>query len=103
MSEPFSYEKASIEQKKEESQRKKMDRLRRYKRCFQSADGKFVLADLKKLFGFNESSMVYGCTLGDAGLREGMKSPLRHIDAQLAAEMKPERVDNKAISNENNP
>lgn len=98
MSEPFSYEKSSIEQLKEESQRKKMDRLRRYKRCFQSADGKFVLADMKRLFGFNESSMVYGCTLGDAGLREGMKSPLRHIDAQLAAEMRPEPKPSKAQS-----
>lgn len=96
--EPFDFESKAQEKAAAESKAKKLDRLRRYKRLFGSADGKWVLADLKKLFGYAKPSMAYGSTLGDVGLREGMKSPLRHIDEQVAMEMKQEPKPKKAES-----
>lgn len=96
--EPFSHDDEVLKQAEAESRARKLDRLRRYKRLFASADGKWVLSDLKRLFGFNKPSATYGMQHGDVMLREGMKQPFFHIDAQIAAEMNPEPKPRRAKS-----
>ena len=95
--EPFSHDDEVLKQAAAESRAKKLDRLRRYKRLFASADGKWVLSDLHRLFGYRKPSATYGMSDADVRLREGMKLPFYHIDAQITAvvddrEQKPKRA-----------
>lgn len=65
---------------------------RAYKRCFASEDGRIVLADLKKKYGFDPDGIenddfVYGCTATDMAYRTGNKSPLRYVMKMVAKQL----------------
>jgi hypothetical protein len=59
-----------------------------YKRLFQSADGKLVLADFRKAFGMEMPAFIPNASGYDplhAAVRDGQRSVLLHIQAKLEA------------------
>lgn len=89
--EPFSHadELATQAAQLNEQQRKQL--VLDYKNTFAGERGQRVLADLKRLFGFDKPSGAYGMAHGDVMLREGMKMPLWHIQKQLDQTFQPKR------------
>jgi hypothetical protein len=63
----------------------------KYKRIFNSPEGQEILEDMKRIFGWYNSSATHGMTPTDVFLNEGMKSPIRHIEAQLRRKNEAEK------------
>lgn len=77
------------EQERQERQEAHQALVRDYKRLASREDFQRVMADLRKKFGAERTSYVYGCTPGDHAFRSGMKEPFREIERMTALELRP--------------
>jgi hypothetical protein len=78
---------AAIAEEQERRRAAQRQLVKAHKRLWNSRDGKIVLADMMKAFGFNKASYIYGAPAGDQAFRDGMKEPIRHAVAMRDTEL----------------
>ena len=85
MSEPTTPQTPQSDQEKRNEAAR--DLIRAYKRCFSSEDGRRVLADLDKKYGWGNDPFEPGIGHADLANRCGMHSPLRYIHKMKEKEL----------------